>query len=110
MPEQPEREPVQRFQQPLVERETLAVQRDQAQRGTLVLAAGMDHEPVVEGGILAGGAAEGGPELLLAESNRVIRYHKLSGWVARGGPGHLLHVTCQAGGAGGQRGRGAVSS
>jgi len=43
-----------------------------------VVAPGMNHEPIGESGILAIGAAEGGPELLLAEGDRVIRYHGLS--------------------------------
>ena len=79
MAEEPERQPVERFQQPLVEGEAFPVQRDQAEAWGAHLAAGMNHEAVVEGRLLARGPTQGGPELLLAECDRVIRYHKLSG-------------------------------
>src|SRR5437899_3255265 len=54
------------------------MQGDQAQGWTVAVAPGMDHEAVGEGGILTCSAAERGPELLLAEGDRVIRYHGIS--------------------------------
>jgi hypothetical protein len=75
---QPEREPLKRFEQPLIEGQAFAVQSDQAQGRTLVLPSGMNHEPIVEWRFLARGPAERSPKLLLAEGNRVIRDHKLS--------------------------------
>ena len=62
---------------------------------TLALAPGMDHEAVREGRVLALCAAQGSPEFLLAEGNRVIRNHRLSKWVSQDGRPDLLHVTCQ---------------
>src|SRR6185295_14271455 len=74
----------------------------------------MDHEPVGEGGVLAGGAPKGGTQLLLAEGDRVIRNHGVSGraaWSGGGirarkgkGPRRGLHGPCQAR-SGGNRGR-----
>jgi hypothetical protein len=43
------------------------------------MASGVHDEPIVEGGLLAGGAAERGTELLLAEGDGVIRDHGGSG-------------------------------
>jgi hypothetical protein len=75
---QPERLTVERLEQALVEGKALPVERDQTQAGTLVLAAGVDDEPIIERRLLARSATECGPKLLLAECNRVIRDHKLS--------------------------------
>jgi hypothetical protein len=54
------------------------VQGDEAKGRTLVVAPGVDHEPIGEHGILAIRPPEGGPEFLLAERDGVIRYHGLS--------------------------------
>jgi hypothetical protein len=56
------------------------VEGDQAQGGTLALPPGVDYESIVERRLLACSAPQGGPELLLTEGNRVIRYHRLSRW------------------------------
>ena len=79
MAEEPERRAVERLEQSLVEGQALPVQRDQPQGGVVAVAAGMDHEAVGEGGILAGRPAEGRTQLLLAEGDRVIRDHGVSG-------------------------------
>ena len=76
--EQPERKAVQRFQQALIEREALPMQGDQPQGRPLALSARVYHEPIVERGFLARGTAQRGPELLLTEGDRMIRYHMLS--------------------------------
>ena len=56
-------------------RQALAVQSDHAEGGAVVLPTGVHHEPVVERGILAPRAPEGGPQLLLAERDRMVRDH-----------------------------------
>ena len=85
MSEQPERDTLKGLQQPLIECQALALQGYQAQGRTLVVAPGVDHEPIAEGRFLAGGAPQGRSEFLLAEGDRVIRYHGLSKWMTRDG-------------------------
>lgn len=78
MAEEPERHPVERGEEPPAERQALPVERDQPQGRSLVVPAGVDHEPVAEPGLLARDPAEGGPELLLAEGDRVVRDHEVA--------------------------------
>ena len=69
------------LEQALVESEALTMQGDEAEAGPLILTPRVNHEAVGEGGVLTFRPTEGSSELLLAEGNRVIRYHRLSRWV-----------------------------
>ncbi len=81
-----------------------------------MLAPGVDHEAIGERRVLARGAAQGGPELLLAEGDRVIRDHRLSrvddaeegsrGWGSR--TTGCTVITCQCWRGSGAAGQGAA--
>ena len=77
--EEPEGGSVERLEQPVVQRQTLAMEGDQAQGGLVAVAPRVDHEAIGERRILPRGPAQGGAQLLLAEGDRVIRDHGISG-------------------------------
>ena len=92
--EEPEGHPVERLQKPLIEGQALPVKGDETQARMVALAPGVDHEPVAESRFLPARPTERGPQLLLAERERMVGYHLPLPCFFEGGPAEPPQQAC----------------